>query len=186
MNCMNIGEAAAAAGVTPKMIHHYESFGLIPEVEPRASVAMLRFVCQSRALGFSIQQIGSLLALWRDEQRESRAVKDLARKQLAGIDARQRELDEMRGTLAGLIDNCAGDERACCAILQRPADFAPVEHQTDARKASSTLKQVKAGSSVPRTARQKHPSAVPRGVKLATAHVLASQVSCAIVPGSKT
>lgn len=144
MNCMNIGEAAAAAGVTPKMIHHYESFGLIPEVEPRASVEMLRFVCQSR------------------------------------------ELDEMRGTLAGLIDNCAGDERACCAILQRPADFTPVERQTDARKASSTLKQVKAGSSVPRTGRQKHSSAVPQDVKLATAHVLVSQVSCAIVPGSKT
>lgn len=148
MNCMNIGEAAAAAGVAPKMIDHYEPLGLIPEVEPRASMEMLRIVRQSRTLDFSIPQ-------------------------LVGLDAHQRELDEMRGTLAGLIDKCAGDERACCAILQRPAEFTTVERQTDARKASSTLKQVKAGSSVPRTGRQKHSSAVTQGAKLVTAHMLA-------------
>ena len=33
MQHMNIGEAATAAGVTPKMIRHYESLGLIPEAE---------------------------------------------------------------------------------------------------------------------------------------------------------
>lgn len=173
MNCMNIGEAAAAAGVTPKMIRHYESLGLIPEVEraeagyrlysPR-EVEMLRFVRQSRALGFSIQQIDSLLALWRDEQRESRAVKDLARQQLAELDARQRELDEMRRTLAGLIEDCAGNQGACCAILQRLADPEPVDCHADVRKASSTLKQVKAGSSVPQVRKQKqsHPANVAR------------------------
>lgn len=169
MDYMNIGQAAAAAGVTPKMIRHYESLGLIPEVQrtdagyrlysPR-EVGMLRFVRQSRALGFSIQQIDALLALWRDEHRESRAVKDLARQQLAELDARQRELDEMRGTLAGLIDKCAGDGSARCPILQRLAASRPVEHPAGTRKAS-TLKQVKAGSSVPRAARPKHPAAVP-------------------------
>jgi MerR family transcriptional regulator, copper efflux regulator len=169
MKCMNIGEAAAAAGVTAKMIRHYESLGLIPAVERTEAgyrlytareVEMLRFVRQSRALGFSIQQIDSLLALWRDEHRESRAVKDLARQQLAELDARQHELDEMRRTLAGLIEHCAGDEGACCAILQRLAAPVPVERHTNARKASSTLKQVKAGSSVPhaRKPRPPHPA----------------------------
>ena len=159
MNRMNIGEAAAAAGVTPKMIRHYESLGLMPEADRTEAgyrlytareVEMLRFVRQSRALGFSIQQIDSLLTLWRDEQRESRAVKDLARRQLAELDARRRELDEMRETLAGLIDNCVGDESACCAILQRLAAPVPAQIRIDTRKASGTLKQVKAGSSVPR------------------------------------
>ena len=29
---MNIGEAAEKAGVTPKMVRHYESLGLLPKV----------------------------------------------------------------------------------------------------------------------------------------------------------
>jgi Cu(I)-responsive transcriptional regulator len=179
MDHLNIGQAATAAGVTPKMIRHYESLGLIPLVQrtdagyrlysPR-EVGMLRFIRQSRALGFSIPQIDSLLALWRDEHRESRAVKELARQQLAELEARQRELDEMRGTLAGLIEKCAGDESACCAILQRLEGAQPMEQPAIEPRKASTLKQVKAGSSVPR-ARQKRSSAAPAGVEAHSALV---------------
>ncbi len=170
MNRMNIGQAAAAAGVTPKMIRHYESLGLIPAADrtqagyrlyTKREVDMLRFVRQSRTLGFSIQQIDSLLALWRDERRESRSVKDLARRHLAELDARRRELDEMRGTLAGLIDSCPGDESARCAILQRLAAPAQAQIRIDACKAVSTLKQVKVGSSVVRAGRPKHSRPAP-------------------------
>ena len=33
MQHLNIGDAAAAAGVTPKMVRHYESLGLITPAE---------------------------------------------------------------------------------------------------------------------------------------------------------
>lgn len=33
MSAMSISQAAAAAAVTPKMIRHYESLGLIPQAE---------------------------------------------------------------------------------------------------------------------------------------------------------
>jgi Cu(I)-responsive transcriptional regulator len=162
MNRMNIGEAAAAAGVTPKMIRHYESFGLIPQVErtdagyrlyTQREVEMLRFVRQARALGFPIEQIQSLLALWRDEHRESRSVKELARRQLAELEERQRELDAMRRTLAGLVAECAGDEGSCCPILERLSSPA-TETAMSARKPTSALKQVKPGSSITRGPRQ--------------------------------
>ena len=158
MERMNIGEAAAAAGVTPKMIRHYESLGLIPQVErteagyrlyTRREVEMLRFVRQARALGFSIQQIDALLKLWRDERRESRAVKALALEQLAQLEERQRELDAMRATLSGLVADCAGDHEAGCAILERLSAPAVVPAPRR-RGAAATLKQVRPGSSAQR------------------------------------
>lgn len=174
MNYMNIGEAAAAANVTPKMIRHYESLGLIPEVDRTEAgyrlyalreVEMLRFIRQSRALDFSMQQIGSLLALWQDQQRESRAVKELARQQLIELDARQRELDEMRKTLSSLIEDCAGDQGASCPILDRLAAPILMACHTDAHRTGNTLKQVKAGSSAPGARKTKSARLVPNAAK---------------------
>ena len=119
MKHLNIGDAAAAAGVTPKMIRHYESLGLIPNVQrteagyriysPR-EVGMLRFIRQSRTLGFSVKQIEMLLGFWRDDRRASREVKELAQKQLQELEERQREIEEMRSTLSHLVARCAGDD----------------------------------------------------------------------------
>jgi Cu(I)-responsive transcriptional regulator len=167
MNHLNIGEAAAAAGVTPKMIRHYESLGMIPQVQrteagyrlysPR-EVAMLRFIRQSRALGFSVKQIESLLALWRDEHRASREVKDVARKQLAELEERQREIDEMRATLSRLVSMCRGDDDPHCAILDKLAE-ATAPAAAPVRPAKKNLKEVRAGSAAP--ARKNCPPPAP-------------------------
>ena len=167
MNSMNIGDAAAAAGVTPKMIRHYEGLGLIPEAERTEAgyrlygereVAMLRFIRQSRGLGFSMKQIEELMALWRDDSRESREVKGVALRQLAELDERQREIDQMRGTLSQLVAHCAGDHRSHCAILDtlaRPAEASA------AVKPSRTLKEVRVGEKIDRP-RKQHAQAVAR------------------------
>ena len=157
MSYLNIGDAAAAAGVTPKMIRHYELLGLIPEASRTEAgyrlygereIGMLRFIRQSRGLGFSMKQIESLLALWRDGARESREVKQLALDQLAQLEERQRELDQMKVTLSQLVDNCAGDDRSRCAILERlsTAQAAPPPATTASPGSAKTLKQVRAGS----------------------------------------
>jgi Cu(I)-responsive transcriptional regulator len=165
---MNIGGAAAAAGVTPKMIRHYETLGLIPEPDRTEAgyrlygereVAMLRFIRQSRGLGFSMKQIESLLALWRDDGRESREVKEVALQQLVELEERQREIDQMRSTLQQLVARCSGDHRAHCAILDSLAHPATslTMAATDARRG---LKEVKAGTRQP-AARAKR-AAAPR------------------------
>jgi Cu(I)-responsive transcriptional regulator len=155
MSAMNISEAAAAAGVTPKMIRHYESLGLIPAAERTESgyrlyakrdVDMLRFVRQGRALGFSIPQIDALLRLWRDDHRESRAVKEVARAQLAELQQRRRELEEMTATLEALVEECAGDERASCPILKQLSAPLPASLALAPLARPGTLKEVKAGS----------------------------------------
>jgi len=154
MQSMNIGDAAAAAGVTPKMIRHYEALGLIPEPDRTEAgyrlygereVAMLRFIRQSRGLGFSMKQIESLLALWRDDRRESREVKEVALQQLAELEERQREIDQMRGALQQLVARCSGDHREHCAILDSLAHPA-APFTMAARAARQGLKEVKAGA----------------------------------------
>lgn len=167
---MNIGDAAAAAGVTPKMVRHYEALGLIPEAHRTEAgyrlygereVAMLRFIRQSRGLGFATKQIESLLALWRDDTRESRDVKEVALRQLAELQERQRELDQMRSTLEQLVAQCHGDHEAHCAILDglaRPA--APAPKPAAGVAARSGLKHVAAGTRRP-AARRRAPVAPP-------------------------
>ena len=123
---MNIGAAARHSGVPAKTIRYYESVGLIAPAERTAAgyrvydtrdVETLRFVQRARSLGFSVDDVGSLLALWQDRQRSSAEVKALARRRVDDIDRKIAELTEMRATLTDLMQRCHGDQRPDCPIL---------------------------------------------------------------------
>jgi len=125
-NGMNIGEAAGKAGVTPKMVRHYESLGLLPKVHRTESgyrvygepeVHTLRFIKRSRDLGFSIPEISDLVKLWQDRRRPSASVKKVATAHLAELDRKIEEMEFMRKTLRHLIHCCQGDDRPDCPIL---------------------------------------------------------------------
>lgn len=124
---MNIGEAARASGVSAKMIRHYESVGLFPEAARsdagyrrygEREVGTLRFIRQSRDLGFSIAQIRELLGLWQDRRRPSRQVKALAQAHIRELDGKLRELQGIKATLEHLVDCCRGDDRPDCPIIE--------------------------------------------------------------------
>jgi Cu(I)-responsive transcriptional regulator len=133
---MNIGQAATASGVSAKMIRHYESVGLFPQALRTESgyrqytakeVSTLRFIRQSRDLGFSIEQIRDLLGLWQDRKRPSRQVRTLAQAHLAELEDKLKELQAMKATLEHLIYCCQGDERPDCPIIETLAkDTLPV------------------------------------------------------------
>ena len=123
---MNIGEAATAAGVSAKQVRHYEAIGLLPPAARSEAgyrqygdrdVAALRFIRQSRRLGFSMQQIGELMDLWRDSHRASRQVKRLAQLHVDALAQKLLEMAEMKHALEQLIASCHGDDHADCAIL---------------------------------------------------------------------
>lgn len=131
---MNIGDAAKASGVSAKMIRHYESVGLFPAAARTDSgyrqytekdVVTLRFIRQSRDLGFSIEQIRELLALWQDRKRPSRQVRALAQAHIAELDEKLLELQAMKATLAHLVHCCQGDDRPDCPIIETLARDAP-------------------------------------------------------------
>jgi MerR family transcriptional regulator, copper efflux regulator len=125
-NRMTIGEAAAATGVSAKMIRYYESIGLFrPEARSAtgyrlfsaADLHTLRFIRRARDLGFSIDEISELLALWRDRRRSSAEVKSLALAHLADLEQRIGELQGLADTLRHLARHCHGDARPDCPIL---------------------------------------------------------------------
>ena len=123
---MRIGEAASRSGVPPKTIRFYEEIGLIAPAErldnryrayDENDVQTLRFVHRARSLGFSLKEVGGLLALYRDRRRASRDVKRLALAHVAELDRKIAELTQIRDTIADLAERCHGDQRPQCPIL---------------------------------------------------------------------
>lgn len=137
---MNIGQAAAEAGVSAKMVRHYEQIGLLPEAErseagyrlygPR-EVSVLRFVRQSRRLGFSVKQIADLIGLWSDSRRSSREVKAMAQRHLADLEDKKREIEQMMAGLSMLVTTCQGNDEPTCAILDKLSLDSPAQHRPD-------------------------------------------------------
>lgn len=127
---MNIGEAARESGVTAKMIRYYESVGLLaPKARTQSGyrvygtdeIHTLRFIRQARRLGFLVDDIRKLLALWQDHSRASAEVKAIALEHVSELERRIAELTDMRDTLAHLAEHCHGDARPDCPILEQLA-----------------------------------------------------------------
>lgn len=123
---MKIGEVAGASGVSQRMIRHYEKIGLIAAAArcdsgyrnyDQRDLHTLRFIGRARDLGFGIDEIGKLLALWNDRGRASADVKALATGKAAELKRKARALDEMRRSLEQLAANCHGNDRPDCPIL---------------------------------------------------------------------
>ena len=131
---MNIGDAARASGVSTKMIRYYETIGLIPPADRSEAgyrnygdndVHTLRFIRRARDLGFSVEQMTDLLALWRDRSRASAEVKNIALEQVAILERKVEELQTMIRTLKHLASSCHGDGRPDCPILEDLAEAEP-------------------------------------------------------------
>ena len=123
---MNIGDVAKRTGLPPKTIRYYEDIGLVKPLRDangyrafrETDMHKLAFLGRARALGFSIEDCRNLLALWEDKNRASADVRAIAKDHLAQIEAKIRDLQEMRDTLSTLVRDCAGDDRPECPILK--------------------------------------------------------------------
>jgi Cu(I)-responsive transcriptional regulator len=126
MTQVTIKDASETSGVSPKMIRYYESIGLI-HAPTRAEngyryyaerdLHELGFIARARALGFDMNDIKQLLALWRDRHRSSAEVKAIAQRHIEELDAKAKALTEMSRTLKNLAAHCHGDDRPDCPII---------------------------------------------------------------------
>ncbi len=123
---LDIGRASKASGVSVKMIRHYEAIGVLEKVARTYAnyrvysdndVHTLRFIKRARTLGFSMDDIRELLALWQNKTRPSASVKKIAGGHMQDLKRRIAEMQSMVATLEHLTHNCHGDSRPDCPIL---------------------------------------------------------------------
>lgn len=122
---MNISDAADITSLQPKTIRYYEEIGLITPNRTangyrsftETHIHQLTFLARARALGFSVEDCRSLLALWEDRGRASADVRKIAQTHLLSIEDKIADLSAMRDTLRHLVNTCAGDNRPDCPIL---------------------------------------------------------------------
>lgn len=121
---LTIARLAEAGGVGVETIRYYQRRGLVP-TPARAGgirrygsedVRRLRFIRRAQAAGFTLEQIGELLALDRTDDRAR--VRDLAGERIAALDEKIAELQEARDALERLRGTCAAGRRGACPIIE--------------------------------------------------------------------
>lgn len=124
---MRISDLAKATGCHLETIRYYERIGLLQEPDRSLSgyrvygqpdVERLQFIVRSRALGFALEEVRSLLALASSTDMSCEDVDIVARAHLEQVEAKQRELAALAAELRTMLDTCHHDTRATCTILQ--------------------------------------------------------------------
>ena len=122
-----IGNLARATGTKVNTIRFYEDIGLLPRAVRTASgrrtygasdVRRLAFVRHGRSLGFSIEEIRSLLKLSDQPERDCADAAAIARRHLRHIETRIARLEALRDALNGVAKSCDGGRAADCRVIE--------------------------------------------------------------------
>ncbi|MEM7723423.1 MAG: MerR family DNA-binding transcriptional regulator [Pseudomonadota bacterium] len=114
---LSFKEMCARFDVTPRTLRHYEYIELLsPEREGRArfyharDIARMTLILRGRRFGFSLEDIRQWLEMYDADPKgdlQRRTWLELADKQLAELDERRRDLDEVITELRDLRDATA-------------------------------------------------------------------------------
>lgn len=127
MHDLTIGGLAREGGVGVETVRYYQRRGLL-ERPARGSgggdgarrygaeaTRRLRFIRSAQTAGFTLEQIGELLAL--DAGQDRARARELARTRLAELDAKIAELETARGALRRLAKACGDGADGPCPII---------------------------------------------------------------------
>lgn len=124
---LTISGLAAAAEVSIETVRYYQRRGLLHEpARPpggvrryaNADVDQLRFIKRAQAMGFTLEEIRSLLRL--RTQNACNATRALAVSKLRLVDTSIRELQKLREELAQLVAACdANAGESLCPVIER-------------------------------------------------------------------
>lgn len=132
MASLTIGKVARQAGVGVETVRFYEREGLISQPPRRASgyrqypeetVDRIRFVRRAKDLGFSLKEIGELLALRIDPAATCDEIRERTERKIAEIEDKVRTLRHMKRALERLAAACGGSGSVSeCPILETLKD----------------------------------------------------------------
>ncbi|MDJ0612226.1 MAG: Cu(I)-responsive transcriptional regulator [Rhizobiaceae bacterium] len=122
---MNISKASELTALPPKTIRYYEEIGLVKAQRAANGyrdysdneIHQLAFLQRARSLGFTIEECRLLLSLYSDTERASAEVKQLTLGKITEIDQKIGELVSLKETLTKLANNCHGNDKPDCPIL---------------------------------------------------------------------
>jgi MerR family mercuric resistance operon transcriptional regulator len=127
-----IGELARRAGCNIETIRYYERIGLLPAPPRRGRyrsyegghVAMLSFVRRSRELGFTLQEVRTLLSLASGGHESCAEARAIAAGHLREVRARLADLRRMERVLAGAVAACDAGDNAGCPLIDTLSEAA--------------------------------------------------------------
>lgn len=126
---MTIGKLAAAGDVGVETVRYYQRRGLMGTPARSGGdgwgggvrrygeddLRRLKFIRAAQAAGFTLDEIGELLAL--DQSDDRARVRILARQRIDALDAKIAQMTATRAALARLADQCAASETGPCPIM---------------------------------------------------------------------
>ena len=124
---LTIGEMGKATNTKIETIRYYERIGLLPKPARtssnyrdygQAELGRLSFIRRSRDLGFSLDQVRTLLGLSDDRNRDCAGIDQVANQHLVEVDRKIADLRALRRELRDVIDSCDGGTVAECRIIE--------------------------------------------------------------------
>ena len=127
---LKISELAKRTGLSAHTIRFYEKHGLINastrseagyRFYSEADLRRVEFVKTARNIGFSLDDISTLLSIRVDKESHScQEVTDITRHKLDEVNERITELQSMQKTLELLLESCCGgpEQATHCSILE--------------------------------------------------------------------
>jgi MerR family mercuric resistance operon transcriptional regulator len=115
MERLTIGHLAQLGGVNLQTIRYYERRGLLPKPARTAAgycqfapeaARRLRFIKRAQELGFSLDEIGELLALGSQPRQNRATIRVRAQRKIEDIDRKVAALTAMKNTLHELVSQC--------------------------------------------------------------------------------
>ena len=112
---MRSGQVARDAGVNVETLRYYERRGILQAPERRASgyreyteeaVGVVRFVKRAQELGFSLDEIETLLTLASGGPESCDSARTLASRKLGELDTKMRSIHAMQESLRRLVATC--------------------------------------------------------------------------------